>query len=255
MYVVSRRMRTSSHSSPLHLCLNPPMPCLAPHCALSMQVSGTRTVRGAKRTSPAMGSAMALCVDAIGAGPDQTAALWSWCHWRTAVEASEMGMGNAAMVRGSSLHVLDTAPRSCLGHIHNAAVPLCLLQVCSGQTLPAAGIPTHQSIDWASAVAAIWMHVACATGPQSRWMRFNGKTLSLWWLHSGLLCMLVFEPHHWLPLFRFLVCDGGRSWDMGRCCNTPLTAAGICCDHGVVDDCGVCGGDNRCDFIARLTLR
>jgi hypothetical protein len=39
-----------------------------------------------------------------------------------------------------------------------------------------------------------------------------------------------------------------------QCCNTPLTASGQCCDGGVVDDCGVCGGDNRCDFNGRLLV-
>ena len=29
---------------------------------------------------------------------------------------------------------------------------------------------------------------------------------------------------------------------------------GYCCDHGVVDDCGVCGGDNGCDFLAEINL-
>jgi hypothetical protein len=39
-----------------------------------------------------------------------------------------------------------------------------------------------------------------------------------------------------------------------QCCKTALTTYGICCDHGVVDDCGVCGGDNSCDFVVEIAL-
>lgn len=39
-----------------------------------------------------------------------------------------------------------------------------------------------------------------------------------------------------------------------QCCKSALTALGMCCDHGIVDDCGVCGGDNSCDFIAEFQL-
>lgn len=38
-----------------------------------------------------------------------------------------------------------------------------------------------------------------------------------------------------------------------QCCDTPLTALGICCE-GSVDDCGVCGGDNSCDMSALLAI-
>ena len=38
------------------------------------------------------------------------------------------------------------------------------------------------------------------------------------------------------------------------CCSSPLTALGLCCDGGVVDDCGVCGGDNSCNFLADVDV-
>ena len=45
------------------------------------------------------------------------------------------------------------------------------------------------------------------------------------------------------------VCDGGSiAVDVtGRCCGSALPPSGLCCDHAVIDSCGVCGGTNSCN--------
>ena len=40
----------------------------------------------------------------------------------------------------------------------------------------------------------------------------------------------------------------------GTCCADVLSAEGLCCPYGAIDDCGVCGGDNACHVHLQLEV-
>lgn len=101
---------------------------------------------------------------------------------------------------------------------------------------PATSAVAHPPLFWTETVTAAmanWMHVAFAMALALPWMY-------VFLVIVAIVCLLV----NWR-----LLCQIKQV-----CCMSALTTAGVCCDNGVVDDCGVCGGDNGCDFVVKLSL-